>query len=91
MRCNPVFRHYVVSDTHLYWLAFASISVDSYKVEWDAIGLEGYRNGGSPSDSLLYSSVDIQAVEVSASKNDLGGHFSLAYRRVLHNSKYTQC
>lgn len=54
--------------------------INSYKVEWDAIGLEGYRNGGSPSDSLLYSSVDIQAVEVSASKNDLGGHFSLAYR-----------
>lgn len=67
------------------------MSFDSYKVEWDAIGLEGYRNGGSPSDSLLYSSVDIQAVEVSASKNDLGGHLSLAYRQVLRNSIGTQC
>lgn len=54
----------------------------SYKVEWDTVGLEGYYNGASPSDSLLYSSVDIQAVEVSASKNDLGGHFSIAYRLV---------
>lgn len=51
-----------------------------YKVEWDAIGLEGYRNGGSPSDSLLYSGVDVQVVEVSATKNDVGGHFTLAYR-----------
>ncbi|CAM9800578.1 unnamed protein product [Ectocarpus sp. 6 AP-2014] len=55
--------------------------ITNYKVEWDAIGLEGYRHGGSPSDSLLYSSVDVQAVEASASKNDLGGHFSLAYRQ----------
>lgn len=52
----------------------------SYKVEWDAIGLEGYYNGGSPSDSLLYSSVDVQAVEISATKNGIDGHFSLAYR-----------
>lgn len=56
--------------------------ISNYKVEWDAIGLEGYRNGGSPSDSLLYSGVDVQVVEVSASKNDIGGHFILAYRYV---------
>lgn len=56
--------------------------ITNYKVEWDAIGLEGYRAGGSPSNSLLYSGVDVQAVEASAAKNDLGGHFSLAYRSV---------
>lgn len=56
--------------------------VQNYMVEWDAVGLEGYRNGGSPSDSLLYSGVDVQVVEVSATKNDVGGHFTLAYRSV---------
>lgn len=61
--------------------------ITNYKVEWDAIGLEGYRNGGSPSDSLLYSGVDIQAIEVSGSKNDIGGYFSLAYRSVLNQQK----
>lgn len=54
----------------------------SYKVEWDVVGLEGYISGGSPSDSLLYSGVDVQAVEVSATKNDVGGYFFLSYRRV---------
>lgn len=44
------------------------------------MGLEGYYAGGSPSDSLLYSAVDIQAIEVSASRNDIGGSFLLAYR-----------
>lgn len=47
------------------------------------MGLEGYYNGASPSDSLLYSDVDVQAVEVSASKNDIGGYFSLAYRSAV--------
>lgn len=60
--------------------------ITNYKVEWDAIGLEGYRNGGSPSDSLLYSQVDVQVVEVSATKNDVGGHFTLAYRSVRYSS-----
>ena len=60
--------------------------ITNYKVEWDAVGLEGYRNGGSPLDSLLYSDVDVQAVEVSASKNDVGGSFSLAYRSVQHST-----
>lgn len=46
------------------------------------MGLEGYIYGGSPSDSLLYSDVDVQAVEVSAAKNDVGGYFFLSYRRV---------
>ena len=46
------------------------------------MGLEGYISGGSPSDSLLYSEVDVQAVEVSATKNDVGGYFFLSYRRV---------
>ncbi len=54
--------------------------ITNYKVEWDAIGLEGYRNGGSSLDSLLYSDVDVQAVEVSGSKNDVGGSFFLSYR-----------
>lgn len=44
------------------------------------MGLEGYASGGSPSDSLLYSSVDVQAVEVSATRNDVGGYFYLSYR-----------
>lgn len=57
--------------------------ITHYKVEWDAIGLEGYRNGGSPSNSLLYSGVDVQVVEVSATKNDIGGYFTLAYRSVV--------
>ncbi|CAM9163818.1 unnamed protein product, partial [Sphacelaria rigidula] len=54
--------------------------VTSYKVEWDAIGLEGYYAGGSPADSLLYSDVDVQALEASASRNDIGGYFLLSYR-----------
>ncbi|CAM9504836.1 unnamed protein product, partial [Discosporangium mesarthrocarpum] len=54
-----------------------------YKVEWDMIGVEGYTAGGSPSSSLLYSPVDIQAIEASASANDLEGYFFLAYRGMV--------
>lgn len=49
-------------------------------MEWDAIGLEGYYAGASPADSLLFSKVDVQAVEASASRNDISGHFILSYR-----------
>lgn len=65
--------------------------ITNYKVEWDAIGLEGYRNGGSPLDSLLYSDVDVQAVEVSASKNDVGGSFFLAYRSAKYVARPRVC
>lgn len=58
-----------------------------YKVEWDAIGLEGYYAGASTSDSLLYSSVDVQAVEVSASRNDVGGYFLLSYRYIRYRCR----
>ena len=59
------------------------VNIYSYKVEWDVVGLEGYRYGASPADSLLYSDIDLQVVEVSATKTGVSGGFFLSYRLVI--------
>ena len=49
-----------------------------YKLEWDAAGGLGFREGASRSASLLYSEHEVQVVTVVSTANDLGGTYRLA-------------
>jgi Fibronectin type III domain len=54
-------------------------AVTSYKLEWDAVGLEGLAAGGSVANAL-YNDVDVQTITASATTNTLAGGFYIAYQ-----------
>jgi hypothetical protein len=54
-------------------------TVTSYKLEWDAVGLEGLAAGGSTANAL-YNDVDVQAITARATTNNLAGGFYVAYQ-----------
>ncbi|CAM9130727.1 unnamed protein product, partial [Phaeothamnion confervicola] len=56
-------------------------NITTYFVEWDTSGVEGYKAGGDPATSLLYSDVDVQIITAAAAAPDISGTFRLAYAR----------